>query len=293
MHLFVIAIFFLYILISAGFAFLTCFLFVYDESAMHGRTAFCKKHHGGPWRTLLRIIPKAFLSQLIIFPTYFLGMLSIMRHPIRPGADDPAPAAPILLVHGLYHTPAAWLLFLWRVRKTRWNNVYTLRYSSSRNDLASLRELLIQRILQVSSESGESKIFVVGHSLGGLLARSIAGDPCCRERLAGVVTLGAPHGGSKLAALGFGALAQSIHPESDELSRLLAFDAPPEAPCLSVYSPVDNMVLPNENLRLDLPGWQEQETPPMSHVFMLYSRDVHNRVLSFLEHVPFSGTKTS
>ena len=149
---------------------------------------------------------------------------------------------------------------------------------------------LISEINKIAVESDHQKITLIGHSLGGLLARTVAGDPRCRQKLAAVVTLGAPHQGSKLAAVGFGKLACSLHVASAEMHKIPDFDAPPEAPCLSLFSPVDNMVLPSANLHLDLPGWQEEETAAVSHVFMLYAPDVHKRVLTFLEHVHDSST---
>lgn len=280
-------------MLSAGFAFLTCFLFMYEDTNIRGAQAFQRKHGGGPWRTLGRIFPIALISQLFIFPTYFIGLLPWMRHPVKPRPEAPASSCPVLLIHGLYHTPSAWLVFIWKLRKASWNNIHTLRYSSWSNDLCSARELLVRRIQDIAAQYGDTKVFLVGHSLGGLLARSVTADPRCCGHLAGVVTLGAPHHGSKLASLGIGALARSLHPESEEIKRITTQGTPTETPCLSLYSPTDNLVLPNSNLRIHHPGWQEEETAPISHVYMLYAPDVHKRVLSFLEHVQLYGTNTS
>ncbi len=290
MYLIVLAVFLTYIFLSAGFALLTCFLFIYEDTNARGLRGFYDKHGAGPWRVFGRIVPKAMLSQLIIFPTYWIGFLPWMRHPVRPAQEPASTHAPVLLIHGLYHTPAAWLLFIRKLRKNSWDNVYTFRYSCWNTEITTLREQLISEINKIAVESDHQKITLIGHSLGGLLARTVAGDPRCRQKLAAVVTLGAPHQGSKLAAVGFGKLACSLHVASAEMHKIPDFDAPPEAPCLSLFSPVDNMVLPSANLHLDLPGWQEEETAAVSHVFMLYAPDVHKRVLTFLEHVHDSST---
>ena len=284
--------FFTYIGLSVGVAVLTCFLFIYEDANKRGLEEFHHKHGGGPWITLVRILPRAMLSQLIILPTYFIGMIPFMRHPVKPPRHAATFHYPVLLIHGLYHTPSAWLLFIWKLRKASWNDIYTFGYSSRNNNLLNLRELLVQRILRIASQTENTKLFLVGHSLGGLLARSVAGDPRCRDLLAGVVTLGAPHQGSLLGSLGFGRLAQSLQPTHEDFVKFSGYDALAEAPCLSLYSPVDNLVLPNENLRVHLPGWQEEETAPYSHVYMLYAPGVFTRVLSFLEQVQFSGTTT-
>ncbi len=290
MYLAVIILFFLYILSSAGFACLTCFLFVYEDTNTRGEQGFYDKHGAGPWRVFARILPKAMLSQLIIFPTYWIGFLPWMRHPVRPADDNTASRTPVLLIHGLFHTPSAWLLLIMKLRQASWNTLYTFKYSSWHTGISELREQLILEIRRIATESGNKKIILIGHSLGGLLARTVAADPRCREHLAAVVTLGAPHHGSKLAAVGIGNLARSLHVASNDMREIPDFDGPPVMPCLSLFSPVDNMVLPHASLRLNLPGWQEEETAPVSHVFMLYAPDVHKRVLTFLEHVHNSST---
>jgi hypothetical protein len=52
---------------------------------------------------------------------------------------------------------------------------------------------------------------------------------------------------------------------------------------LAIYSPADNMVLPNTALRCPAPGWNESQTGPISHVAMLHSRETFQAVMNWIE----------
>ena len=60
-------------------------------------------------------------------------------------------------------------------------------------------------------------------------------------------------------------------------------EAEPGAPCVALYSPVDNMVLPNHALQATGAGWIHQETSPISHVAMLYHRQTAELVVEYLK----------
>jgi len=42
------------------------------------------------------------------------------------------------------------------------------------------------------------------------------------------------------------------------------------------------MVLPNSALHCRLPGWEERETAPVSHVAMLHSRKVFDEAVAWI-----------
>ncbi len=47
----------------------------------------------------------------------------------------------------------------------------------------------------------KSEVIILGHSTGGIIARSFLNDPELREKIAGIITFGCPHQGSHLADL--------------------------------------------------------------------------------------------
>ncbi len=224
----------------------------------------CGQH---PLLLMARGLFMGFFSQLMVLITYPLGWIPRLWYPPCP----PVAGAPaVLLVHGLYHNASAWTLFKLRLKRAGFKNVYAFSYSSWNTQFHSVAQSLEKRVNQVLSDCPEQRLLLVGHSLGGLLIRHYMGSGSRRDEIMGAVTLGAPHQGSKLAALGLGRLSRTLLYRGPLIQRLEAEDAPPLSRCLSLHSPTDEFVTPLEGLRINLEGWEERQTPALSHVAMLY-----------------------
>jgi triacylglycerol esterase/lipase EstA (alpha/beta hydrolase family) len=220
---------------------------------------------------LAALLVSAFLYPAFLFTRHWLP------EP-RPGAPGP----PVLFVHGLFHTASAWLSFARWFRRAERQSLYVWTYASFSTDFDCLLERLEARVREVQERHPGHKVVLVGHSLGGLLIRALLNRPEARDLAACAVTLGAPHQGSVLAGLGFSALARSLAYRGPLIKRIEAAQAPPPVPALSIYSPVDNMVIPPEGTRIRVPGWLELETQPVSHVWLLYHRPTAEAALSFI-----------
>jgi len=114
------------------------------------------------------------------------------------------------------------------------------------------------------------KPILIGHSLGGLVARKWLAELNGNNRVRGIITLGAPHGGSKTAVFGPGDLARSIRPGGSLVASLKKLPPLPGLPCVSLVSPGDNDVLPPSSL-IPPEGWKLCLTPALPHFVMLFS----------------------
>ena len=214
---------------------------------------------------LARGIVSAVLAQLVMILTCPLGPLMTARQRACP----PVPGQPtVVCLHGLYHTPAAFLAIRPALARAGCSQVVIPAYRSIGTDF----ETEAQRLLAVlrATVAPDAPLCFLGHSLGGLLARRLAAEPDLARRTRAVVTLGTPHQGSSLAVLAVGRLGRSLRPGSPLLARLAALPDPPGARCTALYSPVDGLVVPDVGLDPGRPGWQQVVTPPVAHVAMLY-----------------------
>jgi triacylglycerol lipase len=263
-----------------GFSLLTFAFFWYETANSSHRSYLQRLSKGKVTRWVLKGILLGCLSQIIVIFSFPLGFRRSLRDP----APDPeCPLPPVFLVHGLYHNPSAWIAYRWWLKRAGFGNVFVWSYSSWKVSFNELADQLEHWVNQVMTEhfSGR-KAILIGHSLGGLLIRSCAARPGMAQTLAGIITLGAPHQGSKLAVLGIGSLARSLRYQGPVIQVLQQQSIPSTVPCVAIYSPIDNMVLPAEALHIDQAGWIEHETFPVSHIMTLYHRPTSKLVLHYL-----------
>lgn len=219
---------------------------------------------------------------LIFYPLVFLRKLW------QPEPEPKASHPPVILIHGLYHNASAWIFYRWWLKRSGFSNVYTFSYNSWKYTFWEILHQLDLWISEINLSFPGEPILLVGHSLGGLLAKAYAGKGSTKGiKVKGIITLGSPHKGSKLAVYGMGKLAESLAYHSTLIQELEGIEMPSHTFCVAVYSPVDNMVLPVESLRAP-PGWKQERSDPICHITMLYHWPTFKRVLKHLK--AFSNT---
>ncbi len=202
--------------------------------------------------------------------------------------------SPVVLVPGLW-MPAWSLLYLAHgLRRCGFNVVYRFGYSSNRADLATNAACLRRFIV----EHCDRPVHLVGHSLGGLVVRSLL-YAYPELPVARVVTLATPHQGSAVArrlstcALGRALLGRSVE-------DMLAGRVPPGSGRLRHSIGVirgdlafglgrllaPGLPQPNDGLlsvtETRLPGADDEITLPVTHTGMLMSRRVVAQICRFL-----------
>lgn len=232
-----------------------------------------RKRLGGLILPILRGAVTAGLAELIVVPTYPLGILG--------GREAMEKGTPVLMVHGLFHNSAAWVLMKKRLRKAGFSNLHTYQYNSFSGEFDTAVEGLQRKLDALLHSRPGGKVLLVGHSLGGLVCRAAVGNPRFWHRIAGIVTLGTPHGGSDLARFGGNRMSRGLIP-GREIPRAADAAVDPDCPKLAIYTPADDFVFPLAMLIPARPGWEEQICSPMGHVWMLYSREVADLVGRFL-----------
>ncbi|MEY9962390.1 pimeloyl-ACP methyl ester carboxylesterase [Streptacidiphilus sp. MAP12-16] len=179
--------------------------------------------------------------------------------PPSPPSSAPAGHAPVLLLHGLFDNRAVFTRMRRSLRSHGWEHVHALNYSPLAVDVRNAALLLGKHVEHTRGVYGGERVAVVGHSLGGLIARyyvqRLGGD----EHVHTVITLGTPHQGTISAGLIYPLpIARQLLPSSSVFRELQA----PAAPCATRFvvfrGDHDALVLPHPNAALRHPDlWTE------------------------------------
>ncbi|MBY8880417.1 esterase/lipase family protein [Actinacidiphila acidipaludis] len=174
--------------------------------------------------------------------------------PARPGAKAKS-RPPVLLVHGFVDNRSAFALLRRSLQRNGWTRIQAVNYSPLTSDVRTAAAVLGTHIERICEESGERRVDIVAHSLGGLIARyyvqRLGGDAQVRT----LVTLGTPHNGTRaIPALIPHPLARQMRPGSAVLEEL----AKPVRRCrtrfVAFWSDLDQLMIPVESARLEHPG---------------------------------------
>ena len=114
-------------------------------------------------------------------------------------SDVEAAGTPILLVHGMVDNRSIFTVLRLGLRRRGFGRVTTMNYSPLTSDIRVAAAQLAEEVEALVAETGYERIHVIGHSMGGLIARyyvtRLGGD----ERVHTLVTLGTPHHGTYIA----------------------------------------------------------------------------------------------
>lgn len=125
-------------------------------------------------------------------------------------------------------------------------------------DLDDQAQALAEAATAARKRTGASSVDVVGYSAGGVVARLWIRDHGGASVVRRAITLGSPHHGTLLAALGTAVpdacpvACQQLAPSSPVLEALNRGDETPAGPTwMSIWTDRDTTVLPPESARLD------------------------------------------
>jgi triacylglycerol esterase/lipase EstA (alpha/beta hydrolase family) len=209
----------------------------------------------GEWRALLA-------ANLVHLPWEAL----VLRPDPQPA---PAPRVPVILLHG-YLGNRGYMVPLVRALEARGiGPIFVPTASGALDPIEAYARELHGHVERIVAGTGQPRVVLVGHSMGGLAARTYVAMHGA-GRVARIVTLGTPHRGSWLAWLGWGENARQMRPGSDFLAGLERHEGECGSPvAASIYSPHDNMVMPQASSRVE--GARNIAIPGVGHIALLRS----------------------
>ncbi|MFJ2443141.1 MULTISPECIES: esterase/lipase family protein [unclassified Streptomyces] len=161
---------------------------------------------------------------------------------------------PVALLHGFADNRSVFVLLRRSLSRHGRRPLISLNYSPLTCDIRTAAELLGRHIEEVRARTGHRRVDVVGHSLGGLIARyyvqRLGGD----TRIRVLVTLGTPHGGTTAVPLaGVHPVVRQMRPGSAVIEELRLPAPGCRTRFVSFWSDVDQLMAPVGTARIDHP----------------------------------------
>ncbi|MFJ8926641.1 MULTISPECIES: lipase family alpha/beta hydrolase [unclassified Streptomyces] len=159
---------------------------------------------------------------------------------------------PVLLLHGFIDNRSVFVLLRRSLAQHGRQHVESLNYSPLTCDIRAAAALLARHVEEVCERSGQDRVDIVGHSLGGLIARyyvqCLGGD----TRVRTLVTLGTPHGGTRVAPLADAhPIVRQMRPGSSVVEELKRPAPGCRTRFVSFWSDLDQLMLPLETACVD------------------------------------------
>ncbi len=184
----------------------------------------------------------------------------------------------VILCHGYMSNRSEFFVLRYVLRRMGRTNVILPNFRPSSASIPRFAEQLSDAVKLAMSRTGCDQVDLVGHSMGGLVARyfieKLGGAGCVHTAM----TLGSPHCGTKTATLGLFKTAEQFRPGSPFIRELNeSSSSRGSVNMIAVWSDFDNVVLPPENAQLPNPCANVMVTG-VGHVAYLFSRQVFEHV---------------
>ncbi|MFE9255102.1 esterase/lipase family protein [Streptomyces sp. NPDC006879] len=175
-----------------------------------------------------------------------------------PGAGHP----PVLLLHGLIDNRTVFRPLARALSARGDRHVEAINYCPLTSDIRTAAGQLALHVEDLCLRTGHSEVDVVGHSLGGLIARyyvqCLGGD----HRVRTAVTLGTPHRGTRVVPLmNAHPLVRQMRPTSEIIQRLAEAAPDCRTRFVSFWSNLDPVIEPVESASLDHPDLLAENVP--------------------------------
>ena len=205
--------------------------------------------------------------------------------------DVEAAGTPILLVHGMVDNRSIFTMLRRGLRRRGFGRVIALNYSPLTGDVRDVAAQLGELVEQVCEETGYERIHVVGHSMGGIVARyyvqRLGGD----DRVHTLVTLGTPHGGTFPARLFPHPLVRQLRPGSDVVAELTEPAPTCRTRFVAIWSDLDQMVVPKRSATIDHPDLSARNVfvRGVGHMSLPVDGRVVHEICTTLAHLDHEG----
>jgi pimeloyl-ACP methyl ester carboxylesterase len=218
--------------------------------------------------------------------------------PVRRGlliGDVEAAGTPILLVHGLVDNRSVFTFLARALRRRGFGRIATMNYHVLTHDVRAAARRLGATVEAICAETGYERIHVIGHSMGGVIARYYVQRMGGDARVHTLVTLGSPHAGTRAAHLLPRGVCRQLTPSSDIVADLAAPAPDCRTRFVAFWSDLDALISPKRAARIDHPDLAVRNVfvPGVGHMSLPIDRRVTYEIASTLAQLDVGGDSRS
>jgi len=199
------------------------------------------------------------------FPILGYSLFVPRNDEIIRGKSDGNP--PLVFVHGLGGDRGNFLLmdkFLWLSGRKRSYRIHL----NPKSPITEMSRQLAGYITNVLDITGEPRVEIIAHSMGGVVSRMAILDFGLEKKVRTLITLGAPHNGTYPARYGCTDNILSLRPDSEIVTRLKKAGWPKNVKGFTLWSKNDLLILPAESAKVD--GACQIDMTPLTHFSYLF-----------------------
>jgi triacylglycerol lipase len=198
--------------------------------------------------------------------------------------DPEAASTPIILLHGWFHNRSAFVVMTRALKRYGFRTVDRMNYNVIGHDVQELAHQLAEHVDEILEQVGAHKVHLIGHSLGGLVARYYIQKLGGHEKVHTCITLGTPHRGTHAAWIGRGKTMRQLRPNSILIRQLSRTARAMPVRWVAFYSNLDSLVLPSTNAKITEPVLRAHNifVRDLGHLSLLISRPLIRSVAEIL-----------
>lgn len=178
----------------------------------------------------------------------------------------------VVLVHGFFASAGVWRPMRRHLERTLGVHVASFSHAPG----ARLHSIARKLARVIDHLPATSRVHLVGHSLGGLVARWYVQELDGHQRVAQTISLASPFHGAPMAKRFPIFVGKDLHARSTVLARLRARAHEHDVPHLSIVAERDTVVTPNGSACF--PAGEVVILPGRGHNSLLFDRDVIHRI---------------
>lgn len=209
--------------------------------------------------------------------------------------DVEAAGTPILLIHGLVDNRSIFAVLRRALRRRGFGRIWSMNYHVLTHDLRAAAKRLAATVEAICEQTGYERIHVVGHSMGGVVARYYVQRMGGDGRVHTLVTLGSPHGGTHAAKLLPTGVCRQLQPSSEVLAELREPAPGCRTRFVAFWSDLDALISPKRAACIEHPDLNARNVlvRGVGHLSLPIHGRVTREIAATLAHLDSHGTTLS